>query len=264
MSQPGDDADAAAARGKGAQIAVGVVGAVAVFLLLLVALVLFDDDDGEIADLEPTTAPTPTRLATASPTPPPSPTPTPTPTPTPRPTVREPTDADAADFVAAFEPPDAEGLESVTVDVTGDEVREIVFVSRSRGATRLDVAGWDGRSYQIVFADQGGEAEEITNFTVTDLNGDAAEDILTRQTVGEKGESLSLWGYDGEQIAPQVADGGCWHGAHTYGVVGAEIGEEELAATCDDSPLPQSAWSTDVYVWDGDAYRWVYDRTKEP
>ena len=197
MSQPGDDADAAAARGKGAQIAVGVVGAVAVFLLLLVALVLFDDDDGEIADLEPTTAPTPTRAATASPTPPPSP--TPTPTPTPRPTVREPTDADAADFVAAFEPPDAEGLESVTVDVTGDEVREIVFVSRSRGATRLDVAGWDGRSYQIVFADQGGEAEEITSFTVTDLNGDAAADILTRQTVGEKGESLSLWGYDGEQ-----------------------------------------------------------------
>ena len=262
MSQPGDDADAAAARGKGAQIAVGVVGAVAVFLLLLVALVLFDDDDGEIADLEPTTAPTPTRLATASPTPTPSA--TPTPTPTPRPTVRDPTDADAADFVAAFEPPDAEGLESVTVDVTGDEVREIVFVSRSRGATRLDVAGWDGRSYQIVFADQGGEAEEITNFTVTDLNGDAADDILTRQTVGENGESLSLWGYDGEQIAPQVADGGCWHGAHTYGVVGAEIGEEELAATCDDSPLPQSAWSTDVYVWDGDAYRWVYDRTEEP
>lgn len=251
------------ARGRGPQIAIGIAAAVVVFLLLLVALLVFGEDE-DVADLEPT----PTATATPTPGPTPTPTipasPTPPPAPSPTPTVREPTDSDAGGFVAAFEPPNAEGLESVTADVTGDGTREIVFVSRSQGVVRLDVARWDGRAYRITFTDRGGEADEIADFVVADLNGSGTRDILTRQTVGEEGESVSLWGYDGEAIARQVAQGGCWDGSHTYGVVGAEIDDGELVATCDDSPLPRSAWSRDVYVWDDDAHAWAYERTEEP
>ncbi len=63
-----------------------------------------------------------------------------------------------------------------------------------------------------------------------------------------------------------IADGGCADGGNAYGVLGATIadrdgdGRAEIYATCDDSPLPASAWSTDVYVWDGSTY--AYDSTE--
>lgn len=263
-TEPGEAAPDDGARGRGPQIAIGVAGAVVVFLLLLVAVVLFGGDEGDLADPGPVASPTPTPTPTPSPSPSPTPTPTPTPQPQSTPTEREPTDTDAAEFAAAFAPPEAEGVEAVTVDVTGDGWREIVFVSRAVDVTRLDIAQWDGRAYDIVFTDRGGEADEVVDFFVTDLNGDGTRDVMTRQAVGEDGESVSLWGYDGEQFARQVADGGCWDGGHTYGAIGATVDDGELEATCDDSPLPPTVWTTDVYEWDGDGYRWVHARTEEP
>jgi hypothetical protein len=243
---------------------VGVLAGVLVFLLI-VAGVLFLGGNGEEPtgpDLTATPVPTPPEEPTPerTPTPTPIPTPTPTPTPTPVDEEREPTDADAAAFTAAFQPAGARDLESVTVDVTGDGRAEIVVASIANNATRIDVAAWTGTAYEVVFTDQGGPADEITAFSVRDVNEDGVREIITFQRVGQDGESLSIWGWDGDEFGRQVADDGCWDGSHTFGAIGAELRAGQIIATCDDSPLPTAAWTSDVYVWDGEV--WVYERTQ--
>ncbi len=71
-----------------------------------------------------------------------------------------------------------------------------------------------------------------------------------------------MWAVGGrEEVVELTAVGGCHDGSHTYGTVGATLedrdadGAQEIYATCDDSPLPVSDWSTDRYVWSGGAYR---------
>jgi hypothetical protein len=148
------------------------------------------------------------------------------------------------------------------VDVTGDGRNEIVFASIVQTRTRIDVAVWDGRQYRAVYADHGGQADEIDEFLVQDFTDSGTREIVTVQAVDEDRESLSIWGWNGEAFARQPGQGGCWDASHTYGIIGAEISEGEIAATCDGRPLPRAAWTTDIYVWDGEA--WAHDRTEIP
>lgn len=257
-------------RGPGGVI-IGVLAGVLVFLLAVLVFVLRsqpgDEDDlagRPVATGSPTppaaTAPA-TGASTPTPTPTALPTATPTPTPTPTPTEREPTDADAAAFSSGYEPPGATDAQAVTVDLNADGRPEVVVVSLAGGVTRLDVAAWDGRSYEVAFTDQGGPAQQLEDFTVTDFNDDDVPEIVTRQSTGSEGRSVSLWGWDGEAFARQNAVGGCWDGSHTYGIVGVELARGQIVATCDASPLPAATWPSDVYEWDGEA--WNYARTRE-
>jgi hypothetical protein len=241
---------------------IGVLSGVLVFLLIVLGILLLGGD-GEEPD-EPDVVASPVPDDEEEPTPTPTPEPTPTPTPEPTPADREPGDADAAAFASDYQPPGARDVESVTVDVTGDGRPEVVVTSIANNTTRVDVAVWNGEAYEVAFTDQGGEADEITRFTVSDVTGDERREIITIQAFGQDGESLSIWAWDGEELARQPAEGGCWDGSHTYGVVGVDLRREEreIAATCDAAPLPTAAWPSDVYVWDGDA--WTYDRTETP
>lgn len=236
---------------------------VLVLLVLLVVVWMRDRPDPLVRPPEssPTPEITPTLDETPSPTPTPTPTLTPTPTPTPAetPEDREPTDSDAASFAANYRPPDATDVESITADVTGDGRNEVVFVSLADGNTRVDVARWTGRFYEAVFADRGGEAEQIERFTVHDYTATGTREIVTVQSAAGGHESLSIWGWDGEIFTRQRAVGGCWAGSHNYGAIGAQITAGEIRATCEGAPLPRTAWQTDVYVWDGQA--WTYDHT---
>ncbi|HVM19818.1 MAG TPA: hypothetical protein VM307_07645, partial [Egibacteraceae bacterium] len=92
-------------------------------------------------------------------------------------------------------------------------------------------------------------------------NGEQGAEIVTQQTFGDSGESLSVWGWDGSSISRHIAEGGCWDGFHTYGRVGATIEPMRITATCDGSPLPPDAWTSDVYEWTEGA--WIYARTQE-
>lgn len=254
-------------------IIIGVLAGVLVFLVAVLAIVLSarSDDDGLAGQPETTAsptspagtaAPTPNPTPTATTTPTPTPTATPTPTPRTTPTDREPTDADAAAFSTSYEPPGATDAQAVTVDANADGRPEVVVVSLAGGLTRLDVAAWDGQAYEVVFTDQGGPAQRLEDFTVTDVNDDDVPEIVTRQATGSEGASLSLWAWNGEEFARQSAVGGCWDGSHTYGIVGVDLARGQIAATCDASPLPAAAWPSDVYEWDSDA--WTYARTREP
>lgn len=240
--------------------AAGIVVIVVVVLLLLgvLAMVLADREDGqdEVAPSPSPGDPTPT-----------APFETPA---TPGPgldelddTDREPTDDDAAEFSSAYSPPGGSDVQTITADVSGDGRNEVLVASIAAELVRLDVAVWTGRAYEVVFTDQGGRADEIVEFAVLPLTDDTPGEIVTIQQAGDQGESLSLWAWTGESVARQAAQGGCWDGSHTYGIVGAEIideGETEIHATCDDSPLPQPAWTTDIYTWDGQA--WQHARTE--
>lgn len=288
MSQPPDPGGAPPERDPGARPRSGLTGTVAgvlagvlVFLLIVLGLLWFggEDDDPEppiaASPLTPTPSPTASPSPAATPTPEGTATPTSAPTPaqttapeqttpeaTPTATEREPTDADAAAFTAAFEPPGAGAVESVTVDATGDGRNEVVVTSITQDVVRVDVATWSGSAYEVTFSDQGGQADEIERFAVRDVNGDDVREIVTVQAFGDDGQSLSLWGWDGEAFARQEGRGGCWDGSHTYGIVGAEVDDGQVRASCDDSPLPQAAWSTDVYTWEDGA--WTHTDTELP
>jgi hypothetical protein len=238
-----------------------------ILLIALLAIVWLRDRPDPLVrppDETPTPQVTPTPDETPTPTPTPTPTHTPTPTPTPdetpEPEDREPTDADAASFAARYRPPNAEDLQSITADINADGRNEVVFVSRQEGRSRVDVAVWTGRHYEAVFADRGGDADDIERFHVHDFTGTGTREIVIIQTAENDRESLSIWGWDGEQVARQRAVGGCWSGLHTYGVIGASITEQQIRATCDAAPLPRPAWPTHIYVWDGLA--WRFDRAE--
>jgi hypothetical protein len=243
----------------------GVVAALVVILLIVVIFVATRDPAEPVA--VPTTPPPTTEPTTEPPTPepttePPSPTPSPSPTTEPPQGDREPTDADVAAFANRYQPPGGEQVDSVAVDVNADGRREVVFASIVADTTRIDVAAWDGQAYQVVYVGQGGPAEELTDLIIRDYTGDDTREIVTFQTVGEEGQSLSIWGWDGQRFTDQRAQGGCWNGQNTFGIVGATIRVEEISATCDGSPLPTDAWPTETYRWNGMA--WVYDGTSGP
>lgn len=267
MSDPGRSSP-----GPGGVVIGVVAGLLVVLLIVLLLLLNGRRDDRPLAQPPPppTIVPLPTQPPPPPDPPPPSapppspPAPSPPAPTTPVPTgPRDPTPADAAEFAADFRPEGADGLRSVAADVNGDGVNEIVFAAIVADVVRLDVAAWNGETYEIAYTGQGGAADEISGFTVRDITGDGpTREIVTSQNVGAQGQSVSIWGWDGAAIAPQTAQDGCWTGSNTYGIIGARVGRGRIEATCDGSPLPTAAWPTDVYLWDGAA--WAYDSTIDP
>lgn len=212
----------------------------------------------------------------SSPSPSPSPEQEPSPTeasPSPSPTTttpvgpRAPTDTDRARFVAAHEPAGASTLEDVAADLDGDGVDELVFAYVQHGRrAHVDVAWWNGTSYEIGFADDGGEATSLDRLQVSDVNGDGSIELVTHQSGEDDAASATLWRVLGAgQVETLVAVDGCHDGSNTYGAAGVRIadddgdGADEIEATCDESPLPSSQWSSHTYVWQGDAYRYTPD-----
>jgi hypothetical protein len=248
----------------------GGVAAILVALVVALLWVLGVFDGAPPESITATPVPTTPEPTTDEPTPTVEPTPTP-PEPTVEPTAgdpnpaeptpgdREPTDADAAAFSTRYLPPGGDAVETVTVDLDADGRAEVVFLSLAQGRVRLDIAAWDGRAYQVVYVDQGGQADAILEIYASDFTGSGTREVATLQTFGADGQSLSVWGWDGRRYVAQRANGGCWNGSHTYGIVGATITPGEIRATCDGSPLPRATWPTDVYRWDGSA--WTYERT---
>lgn len=177
-----------------------------------------------------------------------------------------PTDTDRARFAASYRPSGASDLEHVQVDVDGDGIDEIVFayVRSAEGVGHVDVAGWnaDKGSYQITAGADGGVADRIARVRIGDLNLDGVVEVALFQERGSSGGSVTLWSVTNDRLTPQVARDGCWNGLSTYGVIGAVLedrdgdGASELYATCDDSPLPASAWSTNGYRWVDNAWRY--------
>lgn len=253
-----------------------------IVLLAVLAALAACDGGGTTAQPAPTLTATPLEPSpaiTTSPTPGATVSPTATPTPTPSPTEREPTDTDRGRFVASYQPEGASDLEHIAVDLDGDGRQEVLFAyvrntggaSGADGVSHVDVAWWEGTSYAIGFRDDGGPADRVDRLRVADVNADEVIEVVVHQSVGSSGGSLSLWQAESpgrHRLRPLVAHGGCADGLHTYGVIGASLedrdgdGRAEIYATCDDSPAPVAAWSTDVYVWTDGAYR--LDRTQLP
>lgn len=178
---------------------------------------------------------------------------------------RLPTDADRGRFIATYRPPGASGLEHVATDVDGDVVEEIVFafINTNDQTVNIAVAWWDGYdAYEVGAQVVGTNANRIERLRVADANADGLVEIITFESGEGDAASLTIWQVTGrEMIRPARAIGGCFAGSATYGAVGATMndrdgdGSDEIYATCDDSPLPRSAWSTDRYVWRQGAYR---------
>ncbi len=179
----------------------------------------------------------------------------------PTPAPREPTEADAAAFAASFEPPRAEQVEMVIVDLDQDDRSEVVVASIVDGVARIDVARWDGEGYEVAFTGRGGPAEVIEEFAVRDVTGDGTREIVVQQRAPER-RSLGLWGVTDEGIARQEAHGGCWDGSHVFGVQGAEVASGELIATCDPERGEVPPGGSQRYVWDGEA--WNAELAEEP
>lgn len=237
-------------------IGLGVV--VAILALLLLWAVLRDGEGDPAAEptASPTATPTEERSEVASEEPSPSPSPTPSPTPQ-EPTERadQPAENDVAAFVEANEPVD----EFTTGDVDGDGVDEVVVARAQDGITRIVVGRWNGAAFQPIHSDEGGSADAVERVEIRDYNGVAGGEIVTEQTVGEEGRSISVWGKDGQDVARQEARGGCWDGFHTYGVNGASIEPDRISATCDASALPGEVQVRDIYRWRRN--QWTYTTT---
>lgn len=238
---------------------------IATVLLAATACAVPDDQSAPVGAL--TASPVPDAVDTAAPSPPaPSPTASVSPTPAASPLAtgpREPTDTDAARFIAGFAPEGATDLEHVAVDLDRRPGLEIVFtyVRTDVRLSTVEVAWWNGTAYEVRYSDEGGPADQVDRLRVADINGDGAREVIVQQSTGSSGGSLSAWQYAGaERLRRLIAEGGCDDGKHTYGVVGATTedvdrdGREEITATCDDSPLPVSLWGSDTYAWNGGAY----------
>ncbi len=204
----------------------------------------------------------------------PSPTLSPSPSPSPRATQispRDPTDTDRARFAANYRPGGTSENRSVASDIDGDGQKEIVFafIVDFERRSRVEVADWTGTRYVISAAEPGGPADDISDFRVADVTGDAGPEIAVFQTFGTSGRSVSLWtGVPGGRLVPLTASGDCFNGSHTYGDTSAEIGDRdgdgraEIRAVCSDPDLPAPLWPTIVYVWRGDLYQ--CDRRENP
>lgn len=178
---------------------------------------------------------------------------------------RPPTDADAAAYAAQAAPAEATASQTFVADLNGDEVSEVVLASIVGGFTRLDIASWTGTAYAPTFTGEGGAAEVLDHLSVRDINGSPeSQEIVTTQSIGTQGRSISVWGWDGSAYVPHRAVDGCWDGSHTYGIVGATLADQRITATCDGSPLPQPAWPSDIYGWDPALDAFAYLRTVPP
>lgn len=201
----------------------------------------------ETAPTDPATEPTEETTTPAPATAPPSP-----------PPPDDPTARDLAAFVSEHGPAD----HSLQADIDGDGVAEAILGRVRQDTAHIVVGTWDGQTYQRTFRDDGGPAETLETLEARDYNGEPGLEIVTTQTVGEAGASLSIWGPEDRGITRQEARGGCWDGFHTFGISGATIEEGRISATCDGSPLPQEAWTSDIYEWIDQA--WTYVETDEP
>jgi hypothetical protein len=95
----------------------------------------------------------------------------------------------------------------------------------------------------------GAVADDLVELSVEDVTGDGRPDIHTKQWVGVNGESVSLWSFTNGSLRAMTANGGCWDGEDTFGVVGAEVDPGLVLAICEEDPLPPYLWSTAVYRW---------------
>ena len=165
-----------------------------------------------------------------------------------------PSQNDVEDFVAAQGPADR----TATGDIDADGMADVAIASTRDQTTRLVVGFWDGVAFQTD-ADEGGPARSVDDLTIADFNGVGGAEIVTRQSVGEAGVSISVWSGDEGRLVRHEAKGGCWEGFHTYGISGATIEPGRISATCDGSPLPPESWMSDVYEWTDGA--WTYTET---
>lgn len=264
---------------------VGVIAGVVVIVLVVVVIGLLRDEadpvgiDGDLTATPLASATEATSGPTASAPPPPS---APESTPTPGEAgetggagedggaedgeggPREPTDADAADFVEVVAPAEQGSSQVVLADLDGDSRNEVVVASMLSGRSRIDVGSWTGSAYRVGYSGEGGTAEQVVSVEVRDINGvpDTLE-VVVRQTSGTQGESISVWGVRDGQVVPLQAVDGCWDGSHTYGITGVSLGSQRITATCDGSPDPVAAWPSDIYVWDPELDAFLYERTVE-
>lgn len=272
-SDPDVDGRPASRGGPGPAIAAAAV----VLAVLVTSLFLLRERDRQAepvptpATVTPISTPTTPEASpspatpdqTESPSPSPSPSPTGDATAEPSPTGAQDPEEVAEAFTGEYVPEGGEQVISRVADVTGDGDLEVVFASIVGDSVRIDVARWNGRFYEISFVEYGAPAEQLESLEVSDYTGDGRRlEIVTQQSSGEQGESLSIWGWDGARFAAQAAEDGCWDGSNTFGVVGATIAEGRIEATCDGSPLPTAAWPTDIYLWDGRS--WVYEASRIP
>lgn len=177
----------------------------------------------------------------------------------------EPTDTDRARFAADYRPQGASDLEHVQADLNGDGIDEVVFVyvRGGEGVGHVDIAAWDPETgeYGIVTGADGGVADRIDRVRIGDLNLDGVVEVALFQERGSSGRSVNLWAAREGRLVAQPARGGCHDGSTSFGVIGVSLedrdgdGAVEIRATCDDSPLPASAWSSDTYVWQDNAWR---------
>ena len=180
--------------------------------------------------------------------------------PVPSPSTGQPTDADATAFITQYETVFGEDSRSLASDLDADGSNELVLARITDGVAMLDVARWSGEGYEVVYNDEAANADRLDSLVARDLNGDLGAEIVLVHSLGEFGNSLTVWGARGDSYRPQPARGGCWDGSNTYGITGAVIEDGSITATCDGSLLPRAAWPSDVYVWvDG---RWTYQRTQ--
>lgn len=169
---------------------------------------------------------------------------------------REATDTDRARFVADHQPEGASNLQHVATDLDGDGTAELLFAYVRGGQfAHVDVAWWTGTTYELTFADDGGNATRIDGLRADDVNADGLTEIVTSQSGPDEQASLSIWQVAGpRQVARLAAGGGCHDRSHTYGVTGAVLedrdadGAAEVYATCPDG-------STDRYRWESGVYR---------
>jgi len=174
-----------------------------------------------------------------------------------------PATGDVTSFVDAYEAEHGDDVTTRLIDLDNDGTDDIVAAYVGQDTTNIDLAQWDGAQYVITFSDTGGAADDLSDVVVNDVNSEAGLEIVTFQSTGEQGESLSVWGPDGSgTYTRQNAEGGCWDGSNTFGIVGATIEPGVIEATCDGSPLPPEAWPTDVYRWQAGA--WQYAETVKP
>lgn len=112
----------------------------------------------------------------------------------------------------------------------------------------------------------GAAADRLVDLRAADLTGDGSLEVYTWQWVANEGQSVTLWSYGDRDLQRMLASGGCWDGQNTFGLVGALVEQEdmfadrplEIAAVCEERPLPVQQWSTALYRWqDG---RWTFDR----
>lgn len=247
----------------------GTIVAVVLAAVILGLFALRSGDDQEAAaplPSSPASAPATDEATTA-----PSTAPSEQPSTATEPTAREPSEAgettpttgDVTTFLDSYEAEHGDDATTRIADLDGDEVDEILAARVSDDSVQIDVAAWDGTQYSVTFSDTGGAAQRLDDIVVRDVNGVEGLELITFQSAGEQGSSISVWGRGADgRYRRQDAVGGCWDGSNTFGIVGATVADGRLEATCDGSPLPPEAWPSDVYQWRSNA--WAYVETVEP